>query len=222
MKNYSDFIPKYTKNEEKFNMISHIAGGGIAGFALLICVIIAAYNQNIWGIASGIIYGFSAILLFTMSSIYHGLNIGLSKKIFRILDHCTIFILIAGTYTPILLGQFRIQEPILAWTIFGGIWFTAILGIVLNSINLKKFAVFSLICYLAMGWIAVATFNQIIYVYGLAFIVILVSGGALYTIGVIFYIMGKKIKYMHSVFHIFVVFASICHSIAIAIFIMPV
>ena len=90
-------MPNYTQGEERFNMISHIVGGGLGVVALLVCVIIAAYNQNIWGIISGLVYGFSAILLFTMSSIYHGLNFGLPKRVFRILDHCTISVLIAGT-----------------------------------------------------------------------------------------------------------------------------
>lgn len=220
MKEYSSFIPKYTKNEERFNMISHIVGGGIGLVALIACVIVAAYHQNLWGVFSGLVYGVSAVLLFTMSSVYHGLNIGLAKKVFRILDHCTIFVLIAGTYTPILLGRFRLEYPFYAWTIFAAIWGLAILGITLNAINLKKFAVFSFICYLVMGWLCVITFMPIINVYGLAFMVILLVGGGFYTVGAIFYGAGKKIKYMHSVFHLFVVVASICHSIAIAAFVM--
>lgn len=218
---YNYGMPKYTKNEERFNMISHIVGGGLGVVALIACVIVAAYNQNIWGIASGIIYGFSVVALFTMSSIYHGLNIGLPKRVFRILDHCTIFFLIAGTYTPILLNRFREAYPFDAWLIFSIIWGLAVLGIILNAVNLRRFMVFSLICYLGMGWMVVFRIGPMMEVLGAPFFVLLLAGGALYTIGVLFYVLGRKKKYMHSVFHLFVIAASILHSVAIAVFIMP-
>jgi len=201
-------------------MITHIVGGGLGLVALLACVIVAAFNQNVVGVASGIIYGFSVMLLFTMSSIYHGLNIGLPKRVFRILDHCTIFILIAGTYTPIVLNEFRHAYPLDAWLIFGAIWGLAILGITLNAINLKRFIVFSCICYLFMGWMVMFRVSRMMSVLGAPFFVLLLVGGALYTLGVLFYVAGRKRKFMHSVFHLFVVGASICHSIAIAMFIM--
>ncbi|MCL2015761.1 MAG: hemolysin III family protein [Defluviitaleaceae bacterium] len=215
-----DKMPIYTRGEERFNMITHIVGGGLGVVALLFCVIIAAYHQNIWGIVSGLIYGFSVVLLFTMSSIYHGLNIGLPKRIFRILDHCTIYLLIAGTYTPILLNAFRESYPIDAWVLFGIIWGLAVIGITLNAINLKKFIIFSVVCYLGMGWAAVFRINQLISTLGIPFFVLLLIGGSLYTIGVLFYALGAKKKYMHSVFHLFVIAASILHSVAIATFVM--
>ncbi|MCL1987332.1 MAG: hemolysin III family protein [Firmicutes bacterium] len=215
-----DKMPLYTRGEERFNMITHIIGGGLGVVALLFCVIIAAYNQNIWGIISGLVYGFSVILLFTMSSIYHGLKIGLPKRVFRILDHCTIYLLIAGTYTPILLNAFRENYPLDAWVLFGIIWGLAAIGITLNAINLKRFMVFSVFCYLGMGWAAVFRINQLILTLGTAFFVLLLIGGALYTIGVLFYALGSKKKYMHSIFHLFVIAASILHSVAIAVFVM--
>ena len=211
---------RYTKGEEIFNMVTHIVGGGLGLVALLVCVILAAYAQNIWGIVSGLAYGFSVILLFTMSSIYHGLRVGGAKKVFRILDHCTIFILIAGTYTPILLTSFREAYPVEAWVMFGLIWGLAIIGITLNAVNLKRFMTFSIICYLGMGWIAIFRINRLIAVLGVPFFTILLIGGILYTVGVLFYILGKRKTYMHGVFHLFVNVASILHSIAIALFIM--
>ena len=211
---------RYTKGEEIFNMVTHIVGGGLGLIALLVCVIRAAYAQNIWGIVSGLVYGFSVILLFTMSSIYHGLKVGNAKKIFRILDHCTIFILIAGTYTPILLTSFRESYPAEAWVMFGLIWGLAAIGITLNAIDLKRFMTFSLICYLGMGWIAIFRINRLIAVLGTQFFAILLAGGILYTIGVLFYVLGRRKNYMHGVFHLFVNVASILHSIAIAVFIM--
>lgn len=215
------YFPRYTRAEERFNMISHIVGGGLGFVALLACVIVAAYNRNFWGVVGGIIYGFSVILLFTMSSIYHGLHISLAKKVFRTLDHCTIFILIAGTYTPILLSRFREAYPVYAWTIFGVVWGLAVLGVVLNAISVKRFAVFSLICHLSMGWMVVLSIRPLLYVLGQAFFVMLLLGGLMYTAGVVFYILGRRKKFMHSVFHLFVVVASVLHSIGIAAFVMP-
>ena len=212
---------RYTRGEELFNMITHIVGGGLGLVALLFCVIVAAYNHNMWGVVSGLIYGFSVIMLFTMSSIYHGLQVGLPKRVFRIFDHCTIFILIAGTYTPILLNRFREVYPFDAWLIFGIIWGLAILGITLNAINLKRFLVFSIISYIAMGWTAVFRISRLVEVLGSTFFVLLIIGGVLYTVGVLFYAIGKRKKYMHSVFHLFVIAASILHSVAIAVYVMP-
>jgi len=213
-------VPRYTRGEERFNMITHIVGGGLGVVALLFCVIVAAYNRNMWGIASGLVYGFSVILLFTMSSIYHGLHIGLPKRVFRILDHCTIYILIAGTYTPILLTHFREAYPTEAWMVFSIIWGLAIIGITLNAIDLKRFIVFSVICYLGMGWAAIIKINHLIEVLGMPFFILILIGGILYTVGVLFYALGRRKKYMHSIFHLFVIAASILHSVAIAIFVM--
>ena len=217
-------LPDYTKGEEIFNMVSHIVGGGLGIVAFLTCIIVAAYHQNVWGIVSGAIYGFTVILLFTMSSIYHGMKEGIPKKVFQVLDHCTIFLLIAGTYTPILLGQFRQTYPIDAWVIFGVIWGLALLGITLNAIDLKRFKVFSMICYLGMGWLIVFSAQKAIAVLGGRFMLMLLLGGACYTVGALFYLMGKRKhkRYMHSVFHIFVDIAALMHFLGIVIYIMPV
>jgi len=222
MQNIKKSIEKarYTKGEELFNMITHIVGGGIGVIALLVCVTIAAFAQNIWGVVTGLAYGFSVILLFTMSSVYHGLRVGRAKKVFRKLDHCTIFILIAGTYTPVLLTTFREYYPVTAWTMFGILWTLAIIGIILNSIDVKRFMIFSLICYVGMGWLAVFRINQLIDVLGVPFFILILLGGIVYTIGVLFYVIGKKKKWMHGVFHIHVNIASILHTIAIATFLM--
>ena len=214
-------LHSYTRAEELFNIITHIVGGGLGLVALLACVIVAAFHQNVMGVVSGIIYGFAVILLFTMSSIYHGLNIGLPKKVFRVLDHCTIYVLIAGTYTPVVLGSFRQVFPVDAWVIFGVIWGLALLGITLTAIDRKKFMPFAITCYLGMGWMVIFRVNRVVEVLGVTFFVLLAVGGALYTIGVLFYALGRKVKFMHSVFHLFVIAASILHSIAIAAFVMP-
>ena len=216
-------LPSYTRSEEAFNMISHIVGVGLGIVAIFACVIIAAFHQNIGAIASGAVYGFSVILLFSMSSIYHGMTAGIPKKVFQVLDHCTIFILIAGTYTPILLGEFLDIYPRDARILFAIVWGLAVLGIVLNSIDLKRFKVFSIICYLGMGWIIIFSAGKVRAVLGASFFNLLLLGGIFYTIGAILYVIGKKknTKYIHSVFHIFVVFAAFMHFLGIAIYIMP-
>lgn len=176
-------LPTYTKGEEIFNMTSHIVGAALGVVATVLCVIFAANHGNVYGVISGAIYGTTMIVLYTMSSIYHGLSPKLtSKKVFQILDHCSIFLLISGSYTPFALCSIRSQDPISGWLIFGVIWFLAILGIVLNSIDIKKFKVFSMICYLLMGWciiFKIGILPQILTING--FILLLAGRSCLYN-----------------------------------------
>lgn len=214
-------LPIYTKGEEIFNMTSHIIGGAFGIIALIICVIFSIIHKSGYAIISSIIYGSSMILLYTMSSIYHGLKPkGTAKKVFQILDHCSIFLLIAGSYTPFCLITFREYNPVLGWTIFGIIWGIAILGIVLNSIDLKKYRVFSMICYLGMGWCIIFTANLLPKLLGILGLVLLVTGGIAYTIGAILYGLGVKKKYMHSVFHLFILLGSILQFFCILLYVI--
>ena len=214
-------LPTYTKGEEIFNMVSHIVGGALAIAMAALCVIFAAIHHNVYGIISGAIYGTTMILLYTMSSIYHGLRAnGTAKKVFQIIDHCTIFLLIAGTYTPFVLCTFREYNVALGWTLFGVIWGAAVLGIVLNAIDLERFKIFSMICYLAMGWCIIVKASILPNVLGLAGTILLVSGGIVYTIGAICYGLGKKHKYVHSIFHILIVIASILQFLCILLYVM--
>jgi len=214
-------LPDYTRTEELFNMITHIVGGGLGVATLLTCVIVAAWYHNIWGVISGCVYGATVILLFTASSIYHGLTAEAPKRVFRILDHCTIFLLIAGTYTPILLNHFRTVYPRDAWVMLVIIWIIAVLGCVLNAINMEKFKAASLVCYLGMGWASLVRLPQLLAVLGVGFFVLTLLGGIVYSAGVIFYALGSKKRFMHSTFHIFVDVAALLHALAIVIFLMP-
>ena len=214
-------LPPYTLKEERLNMLTHIIGACLGVAALISCVLVAECHNNVWGMVSGSIYGATVILLFTVSGVYHGLRAERPKRVFRIIDHCTIFVLIAGTYTPIVLNKFREVYPLDAWVIFSAIWGLALFGIILNLINLHRFRVLSMVCYLGMGWMAVFRFNRLVEVLGPTFFLLLILGGLLYTAGAVFYAAGKKKRYMHSVFHLFVNAASILHSLAIAIYIMP-
>ncbi|MFA6778024.1 MAG: hemolysin III family protein [Bacilli bacterium] len=215
-------LPNYTKGEETMNMVTHIIGGVIGIIALVLCLIFSIINKSGYGVAGSLVFGISMILLYTMSSIYHGLSpkFATAKKIFQILDHCTIFILIAGTYTPILLCSIRLYDPILAWSLFGIIWLVAILGITLNAIDLNKFKIFSMICYLGMGWCILFTASNLIRMIGKPATLLLVFGGISYTLGALLYMGGRKFKYFHSVFHIFVAIGSLLHFLCVIIYII--
>lgn len=214
-------LPTYTKGEEIFNMTSHIVGGALGVIATIMCIVIAAKHQNVYGIISGTIYGITMILLYTMSSIYHGLKPNkTAKKVFQIIDHCTIFLLIAGSYTPFLLCKFREYNSTLGWSMFGIIWGFTIIGVILNAIDLKKYKVFSMICYLAMGWCIIIKATLLPSLLGTIGTVLLVDGGVAYTIGAIFYGIGRKKKYRHPIFHLFILLGSLLHFLCIVLYVM--
>lgn len=214
-------LPSYTKGEEIFNMVSHIVGGALGIAVVSLCICMAVSHGNVFGVVSGAIYGFTLILLYTMSSIYHGLKAETTaKKVFQIIDHCSIFLLIAGTYTPITLVTLREYNAALGWSMFGLVWSAAVVGIVLNAIDLKRFKKFSMICYLAMGWCIVAALKPMISACGAGGLVFLITGGVCYTIGAVLYGIGKKRVYIHSVFHVFVVFGSVLHFFCILFYII--
>ena len=214
-------LPTYTKGEEIFNMVSHIVGGVAGIVTIVLCSIIGAMHHNPYGIVSGVIFGVSMLFLYTMSSIYHGLRPKLkSKKVFQILDHCAIFVLIAGSYTPFALCTLREYSTALGWTIFGLTWGFALLGITLNSIDLKKYKIFSMICYLAMGWCIIVKANLLPSLLGTAGFAMLLIGGVIYTIGAILYGVGKKYKYIHSIFHLCVFFGNMLHVLCVLMYVI--
>ena len=214
-------LPKYTKGEEIFNMTSHIVGGALGIIVLIACVTVAIIHHNTYGIISGLIYGISMIVLYTMSSIYHGLKPNTTaKKVFQIIDHCSIFFLIAGSYTPFTLCTFRQVDPVLGWTMFGILWGLTALGVTLNAIDLKKYKVFSMICYLVMGWCIIFKANILPDLLTVPGVILLVLGGVAYTIGAVLYGVGKKHKYMHSIFHLFIVLGSLLQFICIIGYVM--
>ncbi len=208
-------FPNYTRGEEIFNMVSHIVGGAFGVAALTIGVIAAAFTADAWKIVSVAIYGVTLVIMYTVSSIYHGLNIGTAKQVMRIIDHCDIYFLIAGTYTPILLCAIRPHNPAIAWTIFGVEWGLTALAATLNAIDLKKFSKLSMTCYIGMGWCIVAVLRPTIEYITMSGFWWLLLGGIAYTIGAVLYNVGKKVRYMHSVFHIFVIIGSVLQYVAI-------
>ena len=197
-------LPDYTKGEEIMNMVTHIVGGVLGIVALTLCVIRAALHGNVYGVVTSAIYGTTMITMFTISSVYHGLKPNLGKKVMQVIDHCTIYFLIAGTYTVVVLSAIRPAYPALGWSLFGFEWAMVALATTLTAIDLKKYSVFSMICYIGMGWAVIPFAKQTLQVLTLPGFLLLLAGGIAYTIGSILYGLGKKRKWMHSVFHIFV------------------
>lgn len=206
----------YTLGEELFNSISHGVGalGAIACCAVI--VVFAALTRDPWKIVSASVYGACMILLFLFSTLYHSLTNATAKKVFRAFDHLGIFLLIAGSYTPITLVTLR--GP-LGWTLFGVVWGAAVLGIVFNSISVERFKKFSMIAYIATGWAVVLAIVPLVRSISLPGIILMVIGGLMYTIGIVFYKM-KKIRYMHSVWHLFVLAGALFQYFAILFYVI--
>ncbi|MBO5090410.1 MAG: hemolysin III family protein [Clostridia bacterium] len=215
-------LPPYTRGEEIFNMVSHIAGGGLGVIMASLCIIKAFINFDAYQIVGAFIYGISMVVLYTMSSIYHGLVPVTAKKVFQIIDHCAIFILIAGTYTPIALCNLREYNAIIGWGLCGFVWAMAILGVVFNAIDLKKYSVFSNVCYIAVGWCVLFVLKPLLNAMQAAGFWWLLAGGIAYTIGAIFYAVAakKKTKYIHSVFHLFVVVGSVLQFVSVFFYVL--
>lgn len=212
-----NILPVYTLSEELINSISHGIGTGLSVTALVLCIVRAAIHGNAWGVVSSCIYGASLVMLYCMSTLYHAITNRTARKVFRVFDHTSIFFLIAGTYTPICLVTLN---GALGWTLFGIVWGMGILGIVLNSISVDKFRKFSLICYVGMGWAVVIGIKTVIELLPKAGFQLLLWGGILYTVGIIFYAM-KKFRYMHCVWHLFVLAGSILQFFCIYLYVLP-
>ena len=199
-------LPKYSLGEEIFSAVVHgvAALGAIAAYVILLVFC----HRDAATLFSVHFYGISMIVLYTVSTVYHSLGINKAKKVFRILDHCTIFVLIAGTYAPVSLVS---VGGTVGWTLFFAVAAAAVLGIVLNAINLKKFAKVSILCYVAMGWAVVFVMKTVYLSLGVYAFTFLLAGGVLYTVGALVYLFGKKVPYMHSIWHFFTFGASVCH-----------
>ncbi len=214
-------LPDYTRGEEICNMVTHIVGGALGILALTLCPIFAASRHNVYGIVSGALFGFCMLVLYVISSVYHGLHPTVfGKRVLQVLDHCSIFLLIAGTYTPVALCTLRSHSPALGWSLFGIIWALAALGITLNAIDLKKFDRFSMACYLLMGWCIVLRIDLVYRLIGRAGFCLLLSGGLAYTAGAVLYLLGRKHRYAHSAFHVFVVIGSLLHFLCILLYVL--
>lgn len=211
-------LPNYTTGEEIMNMVTHIVGGALGLVVLVMCMIRAMEQGGVRNIIGCAVYGLSIVTLYTISSVYHGLRPGTAKKVLQVLDHCTIYLLIAGTYTPILLASFVPTYPMIGWGLLAAEWLLAALAATLTAIDLKKYTVFSMICYIGMGWGIIFFLPQTVQVMTMPGFLLLLSGGIAYTVGAILYGIGSKRHWIHSVFHIFVVIGSLLQFLAIYLY----
>jgi len=207
---------KQTLGEEIANALIHGVGLGLAVAALVILVVLACRYGSVWHVVGFAVYGATLVLLYLASTLYHCFPEGKVKRVFRVFDHAAIFLLIAGTYTPITLITLRGPW---GWTIFGLVWAIAIVGIVGKSIWINKFKLFSTILYIVMGWLVVVALKPLLAALNRTSIIFLLAGGVLYTLGTIFYVWKSR-KYAHAIWHVFVLAGSICHFFTI-LFILP-
>ncbi len=211
-------LPAYSRGEEQMNMMTHLIGSVLGIAVLLTCVIRAASQRNHFGVLGCTLYGISFIAMFTISSVYHGLRPSLGKKVMQVIDHCTIYFLIAGTYSAVVLSALRPAYPTLAWGLFIFEWSLAVLAASLTAIDLKQYNVFSMVCYIGMGWAVIPFWRQLLGVLGTGGFLLLLLGGISYTVGSVLYGLGKRCKWMHSVFHMFVVLGALLQFFAVLLY----
>ena len=197
----------YTLAEELFNSITHGIGTLLSIAALVILVVIAARRRDVLAVVSFAIYGSSLLLLYLSSTLYHSLTAPRAKAVFRVLDHASINLLIAGSYTPITLLALT---PGWGWSLFGVVWGLAILGVLLNIAGLEKTRRISMALYVLMGWLVIVALKPMLAMVPAGLLYFLLAGGLFYTIGILFYAV-KKIPFNHGIWHLFVLSGSICH-----------
>jgi len=204
-----------TPFEEKLNALTH-GVGALFGVIALVLLILHNSNKTDWSLFSVIVYGLSIIILFTASTCYHAVTNKRHKHLFRIIDHISIYLLIAGTYTPVLLISLTNSK---GWPLFYTVWGIAAFGVVLKLFFTGKFEVFSTLLYLAMGWLIVFDFSNLSDTIGSSGILMLFAGGLAYTVGIIFYAI-QKIPFNHVIWHIFVLLGAVFHFIMVYFYIV--
>lgn len=207
---------RYSLGEEIFSSVVHGVGALLAIAATVLLIVFSVMHKNVLGVVSSAIYGGTMIILYTMSTLYHSLTNRRAKRTFQVIDHCSIFLLIAGTYTPICLCTLINDGGIPLLCI---IWAAAIVGIVLNAVNLRKFKKPSMFLYVIMGLAIVVRMNRLPALLGAGGTALLSAGGAVYLIGIIFYVM-KRVKYTHPIWHLFVLAGSVLHFFCILLYVI--
>jgi hemolysin III len=206
----------FSKEEEISNSITHGIGVILSIAALVILIVFASLYGNVWHIVSFTLFGTTMLLLYTSSTLLHALKPGRAKDFFEIMDHSSIYFFIAGSYTPFLLVA---AQSATGWTLFGIVWGLAIAGTIFKSFFVKKFLFTSTLLYVVMGWLIVFVWDDLVAAIHPTSLILLISGGLLYTVGAVFYIW-KLFKHHHAVWHIFVLSATVCHFFAV-IYLLP-
>lgn len=210
-------LPVYSRGEAWFNTLSHAAGVVLAGAVLAACL---AKAEGAAQVVGALIYGISMLTVYAVSTIYHALPPGKTKHIFRVLDHCVIYLLIAGTYTPILLSGFLPVYPGIGWGLLVMEWGLTAMAVTLLAIDLKKYNALSMVCYIFMGWGIIFFVKQAVQVLTRPGFLWILAGGLAYTFGAVLYGIGSRRKWFHSVFHIFVVLGSALQAVAIYYYVL--
>ena len=201
---------------ERFNSITHLVGAALALAGLLVLVVFAALQGDIWKIVSFSIYGISLFLLYTLSTLYHSLR-GRAKQIFMKLDHVAIYLLIAGTYTPLTLVTL---QGAWGWSLFGIVWGLAVIGIVVDTLHRQGSRSIQMAIYLLMGWLIVVALYPLVKVMPTGGLILLVLGGLFYTGGIVFYALDERIKHAHGIWHLFVLAGSISHYLIMLLYVL--
>ena len=207
----------YTIGEEIANGITHGIGTGLSVAGLTLLVVLAALYGDVWRIVSFSIYGSTLIILYLASTLYHSFQHPRVKRIFRTIDHASIYLLIAGTYTPFLLVSMR---GAWGWTLLVVVWGLALLGVGFKVLFTHRFQKLSVLAYILMGWISVIALKEALNTIPTGGLVLMAVGGVVYTVGVIFY-AWKKLPYGHAIWHLFVLGGSMCHYLAVLFYLLP-
>ena len=215
---FGRMLPQYSHGEEIMNMVTHIAGGGLGLLGTVFCIVTAVISGSTLRTVCTAVYGCTILLVYTMSSVYHGLPRGKGKAILQVLDHCSIYFLIAGTYTPIVLCAIAPKYPGIGWGLFALQWTLTALSVTLTAIDLHRYRIFSKICYIAMGWSIIFFLPQALDALGNIGFGFLLAGGIAYSIGAVLFGLGKRYKWMHSIFHIFVILGTMLQMVTVAFF----
>jgi len=208
----------YSRREEVANAITHGIGALLSVAALVLLIVYSSLYSSAWHVVSFTIYGVTMLLLFLSSTLVHSFPEGKVKDLFEIFDHSSIYLFIAGTYTPFL---FVIVKGALGWTLFGIIWGVAISGVVFKAFFTKKFLYLSTLFYIAMGWLVVIAWQPMAAALPMGGLILLVSGGLLYTLGTIFYVW-RGFPYHHAIWHLFVLAGAIAHFFAVIVYVLPI
>ena len=203
--------------EETINAVTHGAGAVLGAAGLAVLVVLAALRGDAWHVVSCAIYGATLVLLFTSSTLYHSFRGPRIKHVFRVIDHSSIYLLIAGTYTPFLLVRLRGGW---GWSLFGVVWGLALAGIAFQVFFVDRFRLAQTLIYLGMGWLVVVATRPLLTRVPLGGLLWLLAGGLFYSLGAVFY-LWKKLPYHHGIWHLFVLAGSICHYFAILIYVIP-
>lgn len=206
-----------TLPEEIANAVTHGIGAALSVAALTSMIIIASFYGDVWSVVSVSIYGATLVFLYLASTLYHGIQVKTAKEVFHVMDHIGISLLIAGTYTPILLVKMRTTE---GWIFFGLIWGLALTAASIKSFFTNRYTRISTAIYVIMGWMSLFLISSMLEVLGVGGFAWIAAGGVSYTLGVIPF-LWQRLPYNHAIWHLFVIGGSVCHFVAILLYVLP-